>query len=149
MYFTRDIYCIHYYLLLCIYIILLYLFLYYIYYFIFAQRINDIALNSHRFQCFFMFFWAISPGKVQWKKSKLGSKWLRTVFVQDKQLYTRILHDFGLKSPPVIHKEDELKEKMSLIFDIDHKTKSQKHHFPTTRSGHLLFNVDLMVEHGE
>ncbi|XP_034412076.1 poly [ADP-ribose] polymerase 2 isoform X2 [Cyclopterus lumpus] len=31
------------------------------------------------------------------------------------QFYTRIPHDFGLKTPPVIHTEDELKEKISLL----------------------------------
>uniref|UniRef100_A0AAQ4QMW5 Poly [ADP-ribose] polymerase n=1 Tax=Gasterosteus aculeatus aculeatus TaxID=481459 RepID=A0AAQ4QMW5_GASAC len=31
------------------------------------------------------------------------------------QFYTRIPHDFGLKTPPIIHTEDELKEKISLL----------------------------------
>ncbi|XP_056276582.1 poly [ADP-ribose] polymerase 2 [Pseudoliparis swirei] len=31
------------------------------------------------------------------------------------QFYTRIPHNFGLKTPPVIHTEDELKEKISLL----------------------------------
>ncbi|TNN27673.1 Poly [ADP-ribose] polymerase 2 [Liparis tanakae] len=31
------------------------------------------------------------------------------------QFYTRIPHDFGLKTPPVIRTEDELKEKISLL----------------------------------
>ncbi|KAM4727595.1 poly [ADP-ribose] polymerase 2 [Anableps anableps] len=31
------------------------------------------------------------------------------------QFYTRIPHDFGLKAPPVIHTEEELKEKIALL----------------------------------
>ncbi|XP_053185705.1 poly [ADP-ribose] polymerase 2 [Scomber japonicus] len=31
------------------------------------------------------------------------------------QFYTRIPHDFGLKTPPIIHTEDELKEKIALL----------------------------------
>ncbi|KAL6103827.1 parp2 [Pungitius sinensis] len=31
------------------------------------------------------------------------------------QFYTRIPHDFGLKTPPIIHTEEELKEKISLL----------------------------------
>ncbi|XP_023280201.1 poly [ADP-ribose] polymerase 2 isoform X2 [Seriola lalandi dorsalis] len=31
------------------------------------------------------------------------------------QFYTRIPHDFGLKTPPVIHTEDELKKKIALL----------------------------------
>ncbi|KAM9844809.1 poly [ADP-ribose] polymerase 2 [Aulostomus maculatus] len=31
------------------------------------------------------------------------------------QFYTRIPHDFGLKTPPLIHTEDELKEKIALL----------------------------------
>ncbi|XP_075954152.1 poly [ADP-ribose] polymerase 2 [Anarhichas minor] len=31
------------------------------------------------------------------------------------QFYTRIPHDFGMKTPPIIHTEDELKEKISLL----------------------------------
>ncbi|KAM7400173.1 hypothetical protein PAMA_004733 [Pampus argenteus] len=31
------------------------------------------------------------------------------------QFYTRIPHDFGLKIPPIIHTEDELKEKIKLL----------------------------------
>ncbi|CAM4590044.1 unnamed protein product [Leuciscus chuanchicus] len=45
-------------------------------------------------------------------KRKKGSKELLDAC---NQFYTRIPHDFGLKTPPIIRTEDELKEKITLL----------------------------------
>ncbi|XP_042331963.1 poly [ADP-ribose] polymerase 2 isoform X2 [Sceloporus undulatus] len=39
----------------------------------------------------------------------------RTLLEACNEFYTRIPHDFGLKTPPLIHTEDELKEKLQLL----------------------------------
>ncbi|XP_068998350.1 poly [ADP-ribose] polymerase 2 [Embiotoca jacksoni] len=46
-------------------------------------------------------------------KTKKGSS--RELLEACNQFYTRIPHDFGLKTPPIIRTEDELKEKISLL----------------------------------
>lgn len=46
-------------------------------------------------------------------KTKKGSS--RELLEACNQFYTRIPHDFGLKTPPIIRTEDELKEKIALL----------------------------------
>ncbi|XP_074508142.1 poly [ADP-ribose] polymerase 2 [Sebastes fasciatus] len=51
--------------------------------------------------------------KIEECLKKKGSN--RELLEACNQFYTRIPHDFGLKSPPIIRTEDELKEKISLL----------------------------------